>query len=95
MAYEELGEIAKDALRDMYAEAEPPLDFDHALENPDEMEREWYKNHFLPQDRQTEIVREYCEEHDLSQRECNSLHWTTIVDLGPSSNPPEVIESDD
>lgn len=33
-------EVAYDALREIYNEAEPGLDFDHALENPEEYENE-------------------------------------------------------
>jgi hypothetical protein len=39
MTDDEMREIAFDALREIYQEAEPPLDFDHALENPDSTEK--------------------------------------------------------
>lgn len=76
-------EIAFDALREMYSEAEPPLDFDHALENPDEYGENWYVEHYLDSDRQSEIVEKHCERHDLSGDEHTAVTMTAILNYGP------------
>lgn len=81
----ELKEVAYDALREMYGEAEPPLNFDDVLENPDAYSDEWYKNHVLPSDRQREIVEKHCDKHDLTDRERTAVHMTAILDLGPTA----------
>ena len=43
-------ELAEEILTEMYAEAEPPLDFEYLRENPEEAEDEWYQNHYLSSD---------------------------------------------
>lgn len=82
----ELQEIAYDALREMYNEAEPPLNFDDVLENPDEYDDDWYTNHYLDSERQREIVDEYCDKHNLSSRERTEVTMTAILNYGPSSS---------
>lgn len=81
---EELREIAYDALREMYSEAEPPMDFDHALENPDEYGENWYQEHELDRERQREIIDKHIESHDLTDREETQVFMTASLDLGPS-----------
>jgi len=81
----ELKEIAYDALREMYSEAEPPLDFDDVLENPEEYPDDWYSRHELDGERQKEIVEKHCEKHDLSSRERTTVTFAAITDLGPTS----------
>jgi len=86
---EELREIAYDALRELYDEAEPGLNFDDVLENPDEYSEHWYENHHLNKDRQREIVEQHCDKHNLNQSETNSVFWTAVLDLGPQYTPLE------
>ena len=89
----ELREILNDVLREMYAEAEPPLDFDEVLENPDEYGSGWYSDHYLDGNRQTEIVEKHADEHNLSRGERKSLSFSAILSYGPSStNRAEVAE---
>lgn len=83
----DLIEIRNDALREMYSEAEPPLDFDDVLENPDDYGDEWYKQHYLPSERVKEIFEKHADKHDLTQREHASLSISTITSLSPTSQP--------
>lgn len=78
--------IAFDALRQIYEEAEPGMDFDHALDNPDEYGESWYTNHYLPSERQREIVDEHCATHDLTDKEEVTVHWTAILNYGPAGS---------
>ncbi|QIR31254.1 hypothetical protein M1M18_gp046 [Halorubrum virus Serpecor1] len=84
-------EILNDVLREMYAEAEPPLDFDDVLENPDDYGSGWYSDHYLDGDRQAAIVEKHAEEHDLNRSERKTLSFSAILSYGPSSSRrPEV-----
>lgn len=81
----DLQKIAFDALREIYQEAEPPLDFDDALENPEEYGDDWFLDHELHSDRQKEILDKHLEKHNLSNREEMSVTMTVILDYGPFS----------
>lgn len=78
-------EIAFDILREMYSEAEPPLDFDDALENPDDYDDGWYDEHYLESERQKEILEKHCEKHDVTDNQHSQIAVTAILDLGPAS----------
>ena len=79
----EVKEVAYDALREIYEEAEPGLDFDDVLDNPDEYEDEWYDNHVLPLERQSEILDKHIEKHNLTNLEETHITFTVMLDLGP------------
>ena len=81
----DLEQLRDDILNEMYAEAEPPLDFDYALENPDEMDDDWYSQHYLSDERQREIFDKHTAKHDLTDSEHTSLTMTCILSLGPSN----------
>ena len=85
----ELQEIAYDIMREMYDEAEPGLDWDDLRENPDEYPDDWYSQHYLPSERQREILDKHIEKHDLTEKEESSLSWTCILDLGPVGHESE------
>lgn len=87
----DLEEIANDMLRQMYDEAEPSRDYDEVLENPEEVEDEWYKNHYLDGDRVQEIFEEHCEKHNVTDREHLSLSIHVITGASPTSNK-ELVE---
>ena len=85
-----LEEIANDILREMYAEAEPPLDFDEVRRNPEDYnDHAWYSQHYLPHERQKEIRDKHCEKYDLSDRERSAVTYTTILNLGPRGTPSD------
>ena len=81
----DLEEIAYDVLREIYEEAEPPLDFDDVVENPEDYGEDWYLNHRLHADRQEEILEEHLEKYDLTKREERGVRMTVILDYGPFS----------
>ena len=85
-----LEKIRNDILREMYSEAEPGLDFDHLLKNPDEYDEKWFENHHLPKGKQDEIFEKHCEKHDVTGSERSSLSWTCFLDLGPRYTEKEV-----
>lgn len=80
-----LEQLRNDILTEMYAEAEPPLDFQAALENPDEMDERWFEQHRLPSERQQEIFDKHTEDVELTDREYTMLLLTCITSLGPST----------
>lgn len=85
----DLIKLRNDILREMYAEAEPPLDFDEALANPKDQPDNWCSQHYLSNERQREILDKHLAKHDLSEREINTLTWHCILNLGPMNVPPD------
>lgn len=84
-------EIAYDALREMYDEAEPSLDFDDVLENPNDYPDNWFEQHYLDGERQKEIVEKHCDKYNITDEQHMHITMTAILNLGPASNK-EVIE---
>ena len=78
-----LTEVRDDILNEMYAEAEPPLDFDRVLDNPDSMNDDWYSQHFLSEDEQQRILDKHVERHNLTDTEHTALVMECILNLGP------------
>lgn len=78
-------EAVTEALCRMYDEAEPGLDFEEVRKNPDTVDDEWYRDHYLDSERQKEIVREVSDEYNLTDRQHSSFVTRTILDLGPSN----------
>ena len=85
----ELVPIRNSTLEEMYEQAEPGLDFEDVLENPEEYPEDWYDQHYLSREEQKSIVERMVEAHDLNQREKTALETICILDLGPTSVPPE------
>lgn len=85
---EELKEVAFDALREMYSKAEPPLDFDEVVDNPNDQPDDWYQRHYLDSERQQEIFTKHVEnyERDLTSSEHAGLSLTCITSLGPTGS---------
>lgn len=81
----DLEELRNDILREMYAEATPPLDFDRVLEDPDSVDDDWYSQHFLSDDEQERIFDKHVEQHNLTDREHTALVMECILNLGPSN----------
>lgn len=75
----------EEALTRMYEEAEPSLDFQEVLENPSEQDDDWYSNHYLSSERQSEIVDGVKEKYSLNDAESLRLSMTAILNYGPSS----------
>ena len=85
----DLKQLRDEILNEMYAEAEPPLDFDYAVANADEMDDDWYQQHYLSQERCQEIFDKHTESVDLTKSEHLSLTMTCLADLAPTSQPLE------
>jgi len=85
----ELVPIRNNTLQEMYERAEPGLDFEDVLKNTKEYPENWYDQHYLSIEEQNAIVQRKVEEHDLNQKEKTALETICILDLGPSSVPPE------
>lgn len=83
----ELKRIRNRALRQMYNEAEPGLDFDDLLENPEKYPDNWHQRHHLPSERVKEIFENHVDGHDLTTEEHAQLTLTVITDLSPTSQP--------
>jgi len=79
-------EIANDILREMYAEAEPPLDFDRVLDSVGDADEDFYQNHYLSQEEQTRIFEKHVEEQDLTDRERAALRMSVMIGPAPTTN---------
>mgnify|MGYP006928065590 FL=1 len=90
----ELEPYIEEALTRMYEEAEPPLDFQEVLEDPQSMDENWYEQHYLSSERQQEIVSDISEEHNLNSLEETNLSMEAILSYGPTANP-HLVESVD
>ncbi len=82
-----LKQLRDNILNEMYAEAEPPLNFDYAVANADEMDEDWYQQHYLSQERCREIFDKHTENVDLTKSEYLSLTLTCLTYLAPTSQP--------
>lgn len=76
---EEMKELQNDILRQIYEEAEPGLDFDDLLENPDEYPDDWYDQHRLSDERQEEIRDEQLEKHGIDGDELPTGFWMNVI----------------
>jgi hypothetical protein len=86
-------DVAYDAIREIYDEAEPGLDFDEVLNDPDEFDDDWYSQHYLPDERQREILNKHLDKHDLSDKQESSVTITVILWYGPVGHEkPEEID---
>jgi len=85
---EELWEICLDVYNDLYEEATPSADFDKLKNgkfNKEKAEHDDpapYKDYFLQEERQREIVDKHVEKHDLTDAEESKV--TTEIYLGCS-----------
>lgn len=79
-----------EALTKIYEEAEPGLEFEHIQANPDEYPDDWYQNHFLPAERQTEIIEEMSNKYELSNKENAALSITVTLNYGPRGYKKEI-----
>lgn len=83
----DIEELRNDILREMYAAAEPPLDFDEVLASPEEQPDDWYSQHYLSGEEQERIFDKHVGGVDLTDQEHTALTMTCILDLGPTNVP--------
>lgn len=74
-----------ESLRRVYKKAQPPVDFDDVLENPDSYSDEFYLEHELSDDQQLEIINDVSEEFDLTDRERRKVLMVAILEFGPTT----------
>jgi hypothetical protein len=84
---EELWEICVDIYNELYEQATPSADFSELKEGKFNMEEDNddshpYKDYYLEEDRQREIISKHCEKHDLGEMEKNQV--STEIHLGCS-----------
>jgi hypothetical protein len=84
----ELTELRNSILQEVYEQAEPGMDFEEALENPDDQPDDWYQRHYLSEKQQQEIFEKHVENfhRELTSSEHTGLALTCIRSLGPTSN---------
>lgn len=82
----EIEELQKKILNELYDKAEPPADFDNIRNNPDKQPDDWYQHHYLPSNKQEEIFDKHTEDAPLTNSQRTSLALTCITSLGPTSN---------
>jgi len=87
-----IGELAIKILQKLYDEAEPGVDFQYVVENPEEFGEEWYLNHYLEQSRQEEIVNnmieDFSERYNLTTSQKTKLRTTVTLGYGPTTVKP-------
>jgi hypothetical protein len=81
----ELKELRNQILREVYSEAEPGLDFDDLLANPDDYPDNWFEQHTLSAEREREIFEKHTADADLTESERTYLLTECILNLGPSN----------
>jgi hypothetical protein len=84
----DLNPIIRAIYRQLYREATPSADFDDLVQNHS---GPFFEEHYLPQDRQDEIIREHCERKRLTMREKAIV--SASVNLGCSPRGIEKVRS--
>lgn len=74
-----------DELTEMYSEADPPLDFQGVIDGDIDVAEDWYTQHVLSGERQRNIVNEYHDKYELTNREKAGITMTCILDYGPAT----------
>lgn len=82
-----MNEIVKNILIECYAKAEPPLDFEKVLDNPEDYPK-FYKEHYLDADEHKAIIEKHLEKHDLTDKEENAIAVETFLNYGPTNRKP-------
>lgn len=80
--------LRNEILIEMYAQADPPLDFQRVLESPEDYSQEWYLDHTLDSETQQNIVDDICNQNNVSKREKRILLCEAMLNLGPQ-NPQQ------
>lgn len=90
---EQLWEIAKDILQEIYIFAKPSLDFKEEIkengkfrkDNP-ETEPDAYLDHYLPQEKQEKIIQKHLEKHFLNKAEKKKIKTEVTLGLAPAGS---------
>jgi len=77
-----------DILGQMYEEATPPMDFEHAYNNPGEYEHDWFKKHVLSEYRQRAIIKS----HTIRMHSRNKMYVEmAVLNWGPMFTEKEKV----
>ena len=79
-----LWNICLEIYQRMYAEADPPLNFNAALSCGLTAKPDWFMNYYLPMERQVEIVEEVMKKYHCSRYEKRAINHE--IWLGGSPN---------
>ena len=79
-----LWKVCEEIYQQMYAEAEPPLDFHKAVKEGYTAKPNWFMNHYLNQERQLEIISEITKKHHCSKYEVNMISLEVFLGSAPS-----------
>jgi len=80
-----LWKICMNIYRQMYKEAIPSADFDKLIASGKSKEENWFMNYYLAEDRQIEIIKEWCDKHKCSKRECNLISSEIYLGSSPTA----------
>lgn len=85
---EKLWTICEDIYRELYSEATPSADFDQLKEGKLHKEKGGddphpYKDYFLQEERQREIVEKHCDENNLSEIERSKVRTEVYLGVSP------------
>jgi hypothetical protein len=78
-------EIIMEIYRRMYRETDPPLDFDEHVRSGKAQENDWFRNHYLSDERQLEIIEEVLKENKITQKYLKqSFRFTVLLGVAPT-----------
>lgn len=79
-------EIIFEMYRRIYRESDPPLDFDAFIESKDVKKDEWFREHYLDENRMIEIIEEVLNENKVKgKRVRQSFRFTILLGCSPRS----------
>lgn len=77
--------VHDEVMRQMYSEADPPLDWDEAKANPEQKDEDWYLQHELSQERQREIFDEITDQYELTESQHSVLAMSCLLEYAPTT----------
>lgn len=85
-------EIVEEIYTDLYASAQPPLNYRELLESPDAVKKAFdYNDHYLSQSRFDAIVQKHLNKSRLSEHWKKSIRFEIYLGHGPTSKEKEAI----
>lgn len=79
-------EIVEEIYTELYASAQPPLNYRELLEAPDAVKKVFdYSNHYLSQERFDAIVQKHLKKSRLSEHWKKSIRASVYLGHGPTS----------
>lgn len=91
----DLDQVTEDLLKELYSEATPSADYHELVrkkkEGDKEIEKPYYAVHYLPEDKQNEIVQRHVE--DLKRWERGKVKFSVLLGPAPTSIKEKVNEN--